>query len=86
MGGGGSLNPALMEAITRQFEKYYVRVMTQKEIGFDPNAKEAIAFAIMADRAMKGMPNVLPSGTGAGHASILGKLSMPYRAEGRWSR
>ena len=86
VGGGGSLNPALMEAITRQFEKYYVRVMTQKEIGFDPNAKEAIAFAIMADRAMKGMPNVLPSGTGAGHASILGNLSMPDEAEGRWSR
>lgn len=76
-GGGGSYNPTLMSALARRFEAYGVRVRTQEDLGLSSDAKEAIAFALIGDRFMSGLPNVLPSVTGAEHAAVMGKLSIP---------
>ena len=76
-GGGGSYNATLMAALARQFERFGVRVRTQEDLGWSSDAKEAIAFALMGDRYMAGLPNTLPSVTGAAHAVIMGKLSLP---------
>jgi anhydro-N-acetylmuramic acid kinase len=52
------------------------RLTTTAEFGVDPDAKEAIAFAILAYRTWKREPGNLPSATGARYPVILGKLSL----------
>ncbi len=77
VGGGGSYNKTLLAFLGRRLDPYGVKVQTQEDIGWNSDAKEAVAFAIMADRFAAGLPNVLPSVTGASNAGILGKLSLP---------
>jgi anhydro-N-acetylmuramic acid kinase len=45
--------------------------------GLPVDAKEAIAFAILADRTLHGLPGNLPSVTGARRAVVLGKIVKP---------
>ena len=80
VGGGGSYNPTLLAALSRRMNALGVKVRTQEELGFSSDAKEAVAFAIMGDRYMAGLTNTLPSVTGAAHAAIMGKLSLPANA------
>lgn len=75
VGGGGSYNPVLMERIKQEMEPMGVRVMTQEDIGMNSDAKEAVAFALLADYAIAGRQNHLPSVTGARQARVLGKIS-----------
>ena len=79
VGGGGSYNPTLLRALERRFGPHGIRVTTQEDMGENSDAKEAVAFAILADRCMQGQPNVLPSVTGATEAAVLGKISLPPR-------
>jgi anhydro-N-acetylmuramic acid kinase len=51
------------------------RITTTAEFGIDPDAKEAIAFAVLAARTWRREPGNLPSATGARHPVILGKLT-----------
>lgn len=80
VGGGGSYNPTLLAALSRRMNALGVKVRTQEELGFSSDAKEAVAFAIMGDRFIAGLTNTLPSVTGAAHAAIMGKLSLPANA------
>lgn len=77
VGGGGSYNPTLLSALVRRLGTYGVKVCTQEDLGLSSDAKEAIAFALMGDCFMAGIPNVIPSVTGAAHAAVMGKLSFP---------
>ena len=77
VGGGGSFNATLLGFLRERFAPYGVKVLTQEDLGWSSDAKEAIAFALMGDRYMAGLPNTLPSVTGAAHAVIMGKLSLP---------
>ena len=45
--------------------------------GLPFDAKEAIAFALLADRTMHGLPGNLPSVTGAARSVVLGKIVRP---------
>lgn len=76
-GGGGSYNPTLLAALTRRLGAHGVNVRTQEDLGLSSDAKEAVAFALLGDRFLAGLPNVLPTVTGAQHAAIMGKLSLP---------
>ena len=80
VGGGGSYNDTLMAALARRFGPFGVRVLTQEGLGMSSDAKEAIAFAVLGDRFMAGLPNTLPSVTGAEKAAVMGKLSLPSKA------
>jgi anhydro-N-acetylmuramic acid kinase len=71
--GGGAHNLFLMEALQEALP--YARVATSAEVGIDVDAKEAIAFAILAHRTWKRLPSNLPSATGATRSVILGKVS-----------
>jgi anhydro-N-acetylmuramic acid kinase len=71
--GGGVHNEALMRYLRAEFPG--VVVASSAEYGIDPDAKEAIAFAILAVETLKRRPSNLPSATGASHAAVLGKLS-----------
>ena len=44
------------------------------DVGLDGDAKEAIAFAVLAYLAARGLPNHLPHTTGASRRTVLGKL------------
>ncbi len=50
-------------------------VVTSADHGVDPDAKEAIAFAVLAHEFAAGRPANLPSATGARRAVMLGKSS-----------
>ena len=77
VGGGGSYNATLLGFLRERFAPYGVKVRTQEDLGWSSDAKEAVAFAIMADCCVREKPNVLPSVTGARAAAIMGKISLP---------
>ena len=70
--GGGCHNRALMRALAEVFAPIPVR--TTDEFGVPVDAKEAVAFAILANETMAGRPGNLPSATGARRRAVLGKI------------
>lgn len=72
--GGGAANPTMMAAIRERLGKLGLGV----EVPGDDwvAAKEAIAFALLADRTVHGLPGNVPSATGARRAVVLGKISL----------
>ncbi|WP_251205263.1 anhydro-N-acetylmuramic acid kinase [Acetatifactor aquisgranensis] len=77
VGGGGSYNKTLLGFLQKRFAPYGVEVQTQEDLGFSSDAKEAVAFALLADRCVRGLPNTLPSVTGAEKPVVMGKISLP---------
>jgi len=71
--GGGTHNRQLMAQLQAFLPR--LRITTTAEFGIDPDAKEAIAFAILAYQTWRNKPGNLPSATGARHPVILGKLT-----------
>jgi anhydro-N-acetylmuramic acid kinase len=74
VGGGGSRNPVLMENLAQLLPR--CEVMDNEELGFDGDAKEATAFAILANEAIHGHPSNVPSATGATSAVVMGRISL----------
>ena len=77
VGGGGSYNAALLGFLRERFAPYGIKVHTQEDLGWSSDAKEAVAFALLADCCVREKPNVLPSVTGAATAAVMGKISLP---------
>lgn len=73
--GGGVRNPALMERIAALIAPVPVR--RSEEVGVPSDAREAMAFAVLADMTLRGAPAMLPPVTGARAPKLLGKLSFP---------
>jgi anhydro-N-acetylmuramic acid kinase len=71
--GGGVRNPALAEGLRQALPE--VELTTSAAYGIDPDAKEAIAFAILAWAHLAGVPAGLPPVTGARRATVLGTLT-----------
>jgi anhydro-N-acetylmuramic acid kinase len=71
--GGGTHNRQLMAQIAAFLPG--VRMATTAEFGIHPDAKEAVAFAILAWRTWRRKPGNLPSATGARRAVVLGKVA-----------
>ncbi|MCC3373279.1 anhydro-N-acetylmuramic acid kinase [Cohnella sp. REN36] len=80
VGGGGSYNPTLLGELRAEMEPMGVRVETQEQAGHHSDAKEAVAFALLADYAIDRRANNLPAVTGARRPAVLGKISYAYRA------
>ena len=74
VGGGGSHNPVLMELLQAGLPG--CEVVTNEALGLDSDAKEAVAFAILANEMLHGRCNNAPSATGAAHPVVMGKLSL----------
>ncbi len=70
--GGGRKNRTLMEMLQRELP--FAKVSVLEELGFDGDALEAQAFAVLANEAVEGNAGNLPRVTGAGHGVILGKI------------
>ncbi|MCH4192794.1 MAG: anhydro-N-acetylmuramic acid kinase [Butyrivibrio sp.] len=73
IGGGGSYNKELMRQIRRRLPE--MEVVTNEDLGYNGDAKEAVAFAILANETINGMCGNIPSVTGAAHPVILGRIS-----------
>jgi anhydro-N-acetylmuramic acid kinase len=71
--GGGARNPALMARLAARFDPVPVR--TVEAYGLPVDAKEAIAFAILASERLDERPANLPSVTGAARQVLLGKIA-----------
>ena len=71
--GGGSRNPALMAGLQEGFGN--IQVSASDAFGLPVDAKEAIAFAILASDRADGRPTSLPSVTGASRHALLGKIT-----------
>jgi len=75
LAGGGASNPALAEAIARQFAGYKTEIRTSESWGWPVQAIEPAAFALLADLRMRHEPGNLPQTTGARRPVLLGQVS-----------
>lgn len=73
VGGGGAHNLTVMKMLSELLPG--VQVLTQDEYGYHSDAKEAIAFVIMANETLHGSPSNVMSATGAKEPVILGKIT-----------
>ena len=69
--GGGSRNPDLCRRIAARLDPTPVRSL--ESIGWDPEAREAVAFALLARQHVHGFRAGAPWATGAREARVLGK-------------
>jgi len=70
--GGGVRNPVLFQFL----KDYLVNISISKvdDFGIPSDAKEALAFAILANETISGNPGNVPSATGAKESVVLGKI------------
>ncbi len=73
--GGGTKNRTLMNLLREGFEARGVKVRLMEELGVPAQAKEGVAFALLAWLTWNGLPGNVPAATGAGRAVVLGKVS-----------
>lgn len=73
--GGGAKNPTLMRMISEELKPLKLKVETTDGHGLPGEAKEAVAFAILAYQTWHREPSNIPSATGATRPAILGKVS-----------
>ena len=71
--GGGARNATLMKALERRFARVPVRALDT--LGIPGEAKEALAFALLAHLTLSGVPGNVPSATGATHGVVLGTVT-----------
>ncbi len=71
--GGGAHNPALLAMLRKALNP--IPVMMSSEVGLDVDAKEAVAFAVMAYETAHARPSNVPQATGAKRPVLLGKLT-----------
>ncbi len=77
LGGGGSYNRTLVEMIRNGLKEEKCALFLQEDIGYSSEAKEAIAFAILANETHHRNPSNVPSATGAKQSVVLGNITFP---------
>ncbi len=73
LSGGGSYNDTLIKFLIHYLPPS-VKIDSTNKFGIAPSAKEALAFAILANETISGNPNNIPNVTGAREAVIMGKI------------
>jgi len=84
VGGGGAHNPAVMRALEARLEMSGSSAVGQGHVvdrfgvlGVDGDAREALAFAVLAHEAMNGVATGMPRVTGASGRAFQGKICHP---------
>ena len=72
LSGGGTHNSTLVKHLQRYFG--HIPVVKVDDYGIPSDAKEAVAFAVLANETIAGHPGNLPNVTGARRPVILGKI------------
>ncbi len=73
--GGGANNSTLMRMLREGLEPLGVKVRLMEELGIPAQAKEGVAFALMAWLTWFGSPGNVPAATGAVRPVVLGKVT-----------
>jgi anhydro-N-acetylmuramic acid kinase len=73
--GGGTRNRTLMRMLAKETAKLGLRMRHSDEVGIPSQAKEALAFALLAYQTWLRLPGNIPSATGAAKPAVLGKIS-----------
>ncbi|MCX7883649.1 MAG: anhydro-N-acetylmuramic acid kinase AnmK [Caloramator sp.] len=73
IGGGGSYNKTLLNMLKELFKG--CRVLTQEDLGYSSDAKEAVAFAVLANETLNGICSNVKAATGAKERVILGSIT-----------
>lgn len=73
--GGGVHNRQLMALLRRALPGMAVESLAG--LGVDPDAREALTFAVLANETLMDRPGNLPSATGARRPAVLGKIVLP---------
>ncbi len=73
--GGGTQNSTLMDMLKHEAANMELRLKHSDDFGVPSQAKEAMAFALLAYQTWNRLPGNVPSATGAERAAILGKIS-----------
>ncbi len=73
VGGGGSYNPTLLNDLRQCLPGS--EVLVNEDIGFSSDAKEAVAFAVLANECIHTQCSNAIGATGAQHRVVLGKIS-----------
>ena len=79
--GGGARNPTLRRMLAAELAP--IPVGTVEERGIPIDAKEALAFAVLAYETVHGRPGTLPATTGTSRPAILGAIA-PGRGFRMW--
>jgi anhydro-N-acetylmuramic acid kinase len=77
LSGGGAKNPTLVRMLSNELASVGIKIRFSDEFGLPSEAKEAVAFAMLAYETWHRRPSNLPSATGAKRAAVLGKISYP---------
>lgn len=73
--GGGAHNRTLMAMLGEGLTQLGIRLRPLDDLGVPAQAKEAVAFALLAWLTWHSLPGNVPSATGATHPAILGKVT-----------
>lgn len=79
LGGGGTRNRYFVTRLQEELCSLNpcAKVLTHQDFGISDKSKEALAFAILGNQFIGGMPNNIPAATGAKGPVIMGKLALP---------
>ena len=75
LSGGGAKNGTLVGMLRKNLAPLGVQLRLSDELGWPSEAKEAVAFAVLAYETWNRRPSNVPSATGAQRAAVLGKIS-----------
>ena len=75
LSGGGARNATLVALLAELLAPLGIAVRFSDEFGLPSEAKEAVAFAVLAYETWNRRASNLPSATGARRAAVLGKIS-----------
>jgi len=73
--GGGARNAALMAMLAQSMEPLGCELAASEEFGLPAEAKEAVAFALLAWQTWHSLPGNVPAATGADRGVILGQVA-----------
>jgi anhydro-N-acetylmuramic acid kinase len=73
--GGGAKNATLMALLQNGLKPLGVRLRAMDDFGVPSQAKEGVAFALLAWLTWSGLPGNVPSATGAMRPVVLGKIT-----------
>jgi anhydro-N-acetylmuramic acid kinase len=72
--GGGVNNRAIMDWVRALLGQEWT-IRHSLDLGLPTDAKEAVAFALLAAATLDGLPSNVPSATGARRAVVLGSIT-----------
>jgi anhydro-N-acetylmuramic acid kinase len=75
LSGGGARNATLVRMLREDLAPLGIRLRFSDDFGLPSEAKEAVAFAVLAYETWNRRPSNVPSATGARRAAVLGKIS-----------